>query len=200
MFRQQMKFQKIMTYAVLAVCVLCFVYSLGLMTDIYDTFYLTMVDPDNIDDTPVQGSQIYYHMQDFNKQLLTVAIVLIVVSLTMFIAGMHNRRKYYVLNYISTGLVAVCNIAASIWMLIKIAFYRAEYVQIDFEALKKFIETHPNVKYNDSTFWFDIGYVICVLLIVSALAVTGNLIWKIIITKRENELLNGSATKEVTAQ
>lgn len=200
MFKQQMKFQKIVTFAVLAVCVLCFIYSLGLMTDIYDTFYLTMYDPDNIDDTAVPGSQIYYHMQDFNKMLLNVAIVLIVVALTLFISGTHNRRKYYALNYVSTGLVAVCNLAASIWMLINIAFYRAEYLQIDFEALKKFIETHPSVEYNDSTFWFDIGFVLCALLIVSALAAAGNLIWKIIITKRENELLGGNVAKEVTAQ
>lgn len=200
MFKQQMKFQKIVTYVVLAVCALSFLYSLGLMTDIYDTFYLTMVDPNNPDKTEVQGSQIYYHMQDFNKQLLAVAITLIVVSLTLFITGVHNRRKYYVSNYVATGLVAVCNLAASIWMIINIALFRAEYLQIDFEALKKFIETHPNVQYNDSTFWFDIGFVLCALLIVSALAVAGNLIWKIMITKRENELLGGNIAKEVTAQ
>ena len=39
MFKTQLKFQKIMSYAMLIIAAIAFVYSLGIMTNVYDSLY-----------------------------------------------------------------------------------------------------------------------------------------------------------------
>ena len=70
MYKTQMKLQKILCLLAIFASALVFIYSLGIMTDLYDSLYFTMMDPTNPDDTWVPGSQIYYNMQPFNKELL----------------------------------------------------------------------------------------------------------------------------------
>ena len=87
MYKRQLTWQKILCFAALAVSALVFLYSLGLMTDLYDSLYSTMMDPNNIDDTWVTGSQVYYHMQPFNKTLLGYSIGMILLSCLLFITS-----------------------------------------------------------------------------------------------------------------
>jgi hypothetical protein len=54
-----MKFQRLVCFAMLAASALVFIYSLGLVTDLYDAFYSTMRDHNNIYDmrfTKVAGA------------------------------------------------------------------------------------------------------------------------------------------------
>lgn len=198
MFKTQLRFQKIMTYAMLIVAAIVFVYSLGLMTDIYDMLYFTTREVDGEYFSSIDGGTIYYDMQPYNKLLLAFSVALIFVSLTLFITNGHKRRLYHVGNYVSTGLVAVSNIAVAIWGMVQTAIWRAKFLQIDFVALKQYSEIWDTY-YSESTFCFDIGYVIYALLIVAALVCVGNLIWKILLMKREKELLSGNVNMEVTA-
>ncbi len=196
MFKPQLKFQKILSFLLIGVFVIFFIYSLSIMSHIYTTMY-NAYDPDaeklveaGFQETAeyVKGGKLYYDMQDFNKQLLFVAIGVILVSLTFFITGSRTRRKYYIGNYISAGLISVANIAAAVFTTINVIYYRAKYLQVDFEALKEFNKIEGDPK---STFWFDIGYVISALLIIVALLLIFNVIWKILLMKKENDLLNG---------
>lgn len=198
MFKTQLKFQKIVAIAMVIAAALTFVYSLGVMTDLYDMLYFAVEVEDGNYKTQVDGAELYYVMQPFNKLLLSFSIALILVSLTLFITNGHKRRLYYVGNYVTTGLAAVSNVAVAIWGMVEVSKYRAQFLQIDFEALKAFCEKYKR-SYTESTFWFDIGYVVFALLIVAALVCVGNLIWKIIIMKREKELLSGNAKKEALA-
>ncbi|MCR5154625.1 MAG: hypothetical protein K6B75_07250, partial [Lachnospiraceae bacterium] len=61
MYKAQVKLQKIICYAVLIASAIVFIYSMGMMTDMYDCFYSTMMDPEDIETTWVTGSQIFYH-------------------------------------------------------------------------------------------------------------------------------------------
>ena len=58
MYRKQMTWQKILCFAAIAVSAVVFLYALGLMTDLYDSLYYTMMDPNNPADTWVTGSGI----------------------------------------------------------------------------------------------------------------------------------------------
>ena len=42
MYKKQLTFQKIVCFAMLAAAALVFIYSLGIMTDLYDSLYSTM--------------------------------------------------------------------------------------------------------------------------------------------------------------
>lgn len=198
MYKKQMVFQRIICMAVLVVSALVFIYSLGLMTDLYDSLVAspTIRDPRNLDGTTVAGARIYYDMQGFNRSLTKVGIGLILVSLVLFVMNTHSRRKYYIGNYFAVGLSAVCNIGAAVWGIMQTSVWRAQFLQIDFEALKKHSERWKSL-YTDSTFWFDAGYVIFSLLIVVTVLLVCNVVMKIRVMKEEKRMIG--SRKEVEA-
>lgn len=196
MYKKQMLFQRIVCMAVLVASALVFVYSLGLLTDLYDSLYLTIRDPANLEMTSVQGSRIYYDMQPFNSSLTKVGIGLILVSLVLFLMNTHSRRKYYIGNFFAVALSVVCNTAATVWAVIQISAYRAQFLQMDFEALKNHSEMWKT-PYVDSTFWFDAGYAVFGILMVATALLVVNLILKLNVMKDEKRLIG--SRKEVEA-
>ncbi|MCM1193731.1 MAG: hypothetical protein NC123_15215 [Butyrivibrio sp.] len=196
MYKKQMVFQRIICYAVLVASALVFVYSLGLMTDLYDSLYSTIRSASNLDMTTVTGSRIFYDMQPFNSSLTKVGIGLILVSLVLFLMNTHSRRKYYIGNFIAVALSVVCNIAATVWAVIEISAYRQSFLQIDFEALKAHAESRKTL-YTESTFWFDAGYVVFGILMIATALLVVNLILKLNVMKDEKRLIG--SRKEVEA-
>lgn len=197
MYKKQMTFQRIVCFALLIGAALVFVYSLGLMTDLYDALYTTIRSANNLDRTTVTGSRLYYDMQGFNKTFTGVSIAMILVTLTLFITNTHSRRRYYISNFITTGLVSILNVGASVWAISQIMAYKAQFLQIDFEALKKHAESR-NTLYTESTFWFDASFVVFGILIVLTVLLVANLILKLTLMKAEKRLI-GTARKDVRA-
>ncbi len=192
MYRKQMKFQSLVCYLLLIASALVFIYSLGIMTDVYNLFYYA----EGVMPGFVAGASIFQDMQGFNKQLTTVGIILILVSVFAFLVSNNARRKYYFANYLSVGLTTVANISASVWIIIYVSFYRNQFLTtVDFEALREFCDMFMRT-YTDSTFWFDIGYVVCGILIATTLLAIFNMVWKIILMKQEKAILaEGSEEK-----
>lgn len=185
MYRKQMKIQSLVCYFLLIASALTFIYSLGIMTDIYNLFYYA----EGVLPGFVAGASIFQDMQGFNKQLTTVGIVLILCSVFAFVAGNNTRRKYYFANYLSVGITTVANISASVWIIINVNLYKNQFLTtVDFEALKQFCEDF-DIKYTESTFWFDIGYVVCGILILAAITAIANMVWKIDLMKQERAAL-----------
>ncbi|MBR3178531.1 MAG: hypothetical protein IKF49_03385 [Clostridia bacterium] len=197
MYKKQLKLQKLICIAAIIACAIIFVYALGIMTDLYDAMYSTMMNPNDLSETDVPGSRIYYYMQDFNQDLLKYSIVLILLGCLLFITQTHSRRKYYIGNYVAIGLYSAANIAMAIWAHTWIEAYKSFFVtQVDFEALRKHADMWKTA-YVDSTFWFDIHYaVFAISLIITGLLIA-NMIWKICLMKEEQKLIE--AGKEVAA-
>lgn len=203
-----MKFQKVICVLMLIASAVVFIYSLGLVTDLYDSLYLTMMDPEDLSYTMVEGSQIYYEMQgydpatndftgfNFNAALTMVGIGLILVNLILFITCTHSRRKYYIGNFIAVGLSAACSVGASVWAISNVIAYREKYLQIDFDALKEFSEMW-NTHYSDSTMWFDAVYFVFGFLLLMTALLVANLILKLIVMKKEQRLIG--SRKDVRA-
>lgn len=196
MYKRQMVFQKVVCMVMLVASALVFAYSLGLMTDLYDSLYLTIRDVNNLDATNVEGSRIYYDMQPFNRALTKAGIGLILVSLFLYIMNTHSRRKYYIGNYVAIALSVVCNVAVSIWAMGEIGAYRKLFLAIDFEALKAHAETWGTL-YTESTFWFDAGYVVFGILLAATALLIVNLVMKLNVMKEEKRLIG--SRKEVGA-
>ena len=192
MYKKQMTLQRIVCYLLLAASALVFVYSLGLMTDLYDNklnYYA-----ENIESPMIAGTEVYYHMQGFNQQFTKMGIVLILLAVSQFVFQNHARRKYYIANYITVAANTVVAVAASVWAVNNIFTYKAQYLQINFEELIEYAEMF-GFTYTDSLFWFDVcPYVFGSLLVVSALNVI-NLIWKVMLMGAEKKLL--AESKEV---
>lgn len=196
MYKKQMIFERIVCFAVLIAAVLVFVYSLGIMTDMYDSMVNTIRRPENPDRTTVDGTGLLYKMQPFNKTFTNMSVGLILASLTLFITNTHCRRKYYIGNTIATGISTVCNIAVTAWALPQIMSYKAKYLEVDFEALKAHAESAGSY-YTDSTFWFDISFVVFGILLVTTVLLLINLFLKSILMKEEKRLIGSG--KDVRA-
>jgi len=197
MYKKQIKCQKLLCILAIVACAITFLYALGLMTDLYDALYSTMRNPSDLTETDVPGSILYYEMQDFNRSLLKFSIGLVLLACLLFLTQTHARRKYYVGNYVSVGLFCAAAVAYSIWAHGQIESYKTAFLTgIDFEALKKHAKMWKTA-YVDSTFWFDVHYVVyAILLVVTALLLV-NLIWKIRLMKAEQRLI--AAGKEAVA-
>lgn len=188
MYKKQMNLQKIVCLLAIAASALVFIYSLGIMTDLYDSLYSTMRNPADLTQTSVPGSIVYYDMQSFNSTFMEVGIGLILVSCLLFLTNTNIRRKYYIGNYVAAGAYVVCNVATAVWAHGQIEAFKAQFLQLDFEALRVHADMWKTA-YTESTFWFDLHYgVFAFALIVCALLV-GNVVWKINLMKEEQKLI-----------
>ena len=196
MYKKQVKLQKILCLALLIVSAMIFIYSLGIMTDLYDALYSTIRSTKNLDKSTVTGSRVYYDMQDFNKLFLKLSIGMILLCVILFITNTHNRRKYYIGNYCSIALVAAGGIAFSVWAHGQIEAFKAQFLNINFEELAEHAAKRKTL-YTESTFWFDIHYLLFGLLLVGIVLLAANAIWKRNLMKEEQALVAGG--KETVA-
>ena len=174
---------------------LVFAYSLGLVTDLYDSLYTTMPNPKDHMITDVTGSVIFYDIQSFNNQLMLAGLGLIILSLGLFITNTHLRRRYYIGNYVATGIWSVAAVAVTIWGHIQVEAFKHQFLTtVNFEELKAYAE-RTNGYYTDSTFWFDIHYLVLGVLLITAIILVANVFWKQSLMKEEAALLAGSDSK-----
>lgn len=188
MYKKQMIFEKIICLLAVFIAAAIFIYSLGIMTDLYDCLYSTMRNANDLSETSVDGSYVYYEMQGFNKVFVRNAVILVVLACFLFVTNTHTRRKYYISNYISCGVFSAFSLYLCIWGSIQIDFYKSKWLNIDFEALKAHSQMWKTY-YTESTFWFDLHYVLFGILILTVCLVCFNLIWKKQLEKAEQSLL-----------
>jgi hypothetical protein len=197
MYKKQLRFQKIVCLLAILAAAVCFVYSLGIITDIFDSLKSTMRNPNNLLDTKVPGSIIYYDMQEFNRQFVNMSVGMIVVSCLLFLTNTQVRRKYYIGNYVATCVYCLCAIALSVWSHIEIEAFKHQFLTtVDFEALKAYAEMWKTY-YTESTLMLDIHYVTGALLVLSSVLLMGNMVWKICLMRAEKKLLAGGKEAKV---
>ncbi len=189
MYKKQLRFQKIICIVCIIAAAIMFVYSLGMLTDIYEGLY-SVTDPKKpTEDGWVPGASIYYQMQAFNTQFVNVSIGLILLAAFMFVMNTQIRRKYYIGNYVAIGLFSVASVATVIWSHINIVAYRHQYLTtVDFDALKEICDI-MGMPYVKSTFMLDLHYAPAAILLLAVAALVGNMIWKIVLMRGEKKLL-----------
>ena len=183
-----MKIQKIVCLLVLAASVVVFLYSLGIMTDLYDSLYYTIPNKDNLDRSRVDGARVYYDMQPFNQQFLKFSIGLILCAVLLFLTNTNTRRRYYVSNIIAVVINAAVNVYVAVWAHAQILAFKAQFLQVDFEALKKFADRQHTL-YTESTFWFDVHVAVFAFAIIANVLLIANMIWKFQLMKQEKQLI-----------
>ncbi len=188
MYKKQMTAQRILCLAAIIVSAIFFLYSLGIMTDLYDSLYDTMRNPSNLFQTDVDGSIVYYNMQEFNRMFLVLSIVQILLGALLFITNTHSRRKYYIGNYAATGLFVAGGVYNAVFAHQYIEIFKAQFLQVDFAALKEHAEMWGTL-YTESTFWFDLHYAVFGLVLIVCALLTANAVWKARLMKAEQHLL-----------
>ena len=184
MYKKQVKLQRILCLALLIISAAIFVYSLGIMTDLYDSLYSTY----RRGKTTISGAEVYMDMQPFNKNLLMASIGMILLSVLLFVTNTQSRRKYYIGNYCAIGLFSIGSIALSVWSHTQIEAFKAQWLSLDFAKLQSHAASRKTL-YTESTFWFDIHYVIFGLLLIGTVLLIANAVWKRKLMKEEQTLI-----------
>ncbi len=196
MYKKQVSLQKFLCLIAIGVSAAIFIYSLGIITDLYDTLYSTMRNPNDLFQTSVSGSFVYYEMQGFNQSFLMYGIGMILLGLLLFITNTHVRRRYYIGNYVASGLWAAAGIGGAVWAHGQIEYFKSQFLKVDFAALKEHSTIFKSA-YTESTFWFDVHYFVFALVILVAVLLIANVCWKISLMKQEAALLAGNGQKAV---
>ena len=184
-----MTLQKIVCFIMLASSVITFAYSLGIMSDLYESFYYSIRSTENPARNPIAGSLIYYDMQDFNKAFLKAGIALILISLILFVTNTHIRRRYYIGNVIAVMANVIANIAVTIWASAQIGVYKDKFLnEVDFQAFREYADLMKSY-YTESTFWFDVHIYVFGFSILACLLLVANLIWKFMLMDQEQKLI-----------
>ena len=189
MYRKQMTLQKIVGFIMLASSVITFAYSLGIMSDLYESFYYSIRSTENPARNPIAGSLIYYDMQDFNKAFLKAGIALILISLILFVTNTHIRRRYYIGNVVAVMVNVIANIAVAVWASAQIGVYKDKFLnEVDFQAFREYADLMKSY-YTESTFWFDVHIYVFGFGILACLLLVANLIWKFMLMDQEQKLI-----------
>ncbi|MEG2014859.1 MAG: hypothetical protein RR086_03925, partial [Clostridia bacterium] len=142
--RIQIKFQKIVCLVLLAVCAFAFFTSLGLNTNFYEVLKpFSKEDGEPI----VDGANLFYDIQGFNKQLNSIAVIGVLFAVSLFITKSDSRRKYFITNYIFSFATSIFLIASSVWSMISTGFYRTQFLNsVDWEYMQELIDTREKYK------------------------------------------------------
>ena len=90
----------------------------------------------------------------------------------------------------SVALVSAAGIAFAVWAHGQIETFKAQFLGINFEELAAHAEKRKTL-YTDSTFWFDIHYLLFGLLVIGVVLLIANAVWKRKLMKEEQALLAG---------
>ena len=200
MYKKQMTVQKLVCLLSIIASVVLFIYTLGLMTDIYDGLKSPMTEsrveearkalyPEVAKGTDFIGLKIYDEMDAFNKELLTVSIAAILLSVLLYVTNTASRRKYYIANYLAVALNVVFHVWAAIWAHGKVAAFKAQYLALDHAAVEWVYAQKIKAEYVQSTFWFDAHYFVFALTLLASVLLILNVIWKIVVMKEEKRLI-----------
>jgi hypothetical protein len=130
---------------------------------------------------------------------------MILAAVLLYITACNKRRNYYITNYIATGICAGVDIVLSIVFMAMNASYKSQFLNnTDFTAWKALDESTRIANgmesaYSESTVMFDLGFVLYSIIIVAAIALVLNLVWKILCMKSEKQLLSGEQLGEEVA-
>ena len=199
MYKKQMNAQKILCLLAVIVAVILFLYALGIMTDLYDALYSTLkitVTENaetggyglNVTERSVAGAKVYTNMQSLNQWLVQASIVYILLAVLLFVTNTNIRRRYYIGNYVSIGLFAVASIYIAVYAHPYIEAFKVRWQAVDFAALKEYSEMY-NSTYTESTLWFDLHYAVFALMILIAVLLVANAVWKTMLMKEEAKLV-----------
>ena len=184
MYKKQVKLQRIICLTLLIISAVIFIYSLGIMTDLYDSLYSTY----RRGKSSIEGAGVYMDMQGFNKTFLLASIGMILLSALLFVTNTASRRRYYIGNYCAIGIFSVASVALIVWAHGQIEAFKAQWMTIDFAALADHAAKRKTL-YTESTFWFDIHYLIFGLLLIGTVLLIANAIWKCKLMKDEQALI-----------
>ncbi len=193
-----MRFQKILMLVTLVVAALSFVYALSFCGGtIYQ--YNSLYDQINKVEEVEGAEALFLASQKYNDILIGLSVAFIVIVALNFVMASQSRRNYYVTNYVSIILTAVYAVVFAILLLVFVSNTFSLFAAIDKEVAEfEYSLVMDDFKY--SVVNFILGYLMAALMIVNAVVLVLNLVWKIKLMKGEKQLLKGVMYRDVSGR
>lgn len=182
----------------LVVAALSFVYALSFCGGtIYQ--YNSLYDQINKVEEVEGAEALFLASQKYNDILIGLSVAFIVIVALNFVMASQSRRNYYVTNYISIILTAVYAVVFAILLLVFVSNTFSLFAAIDREVAEfEYSLVMDDFKY--SVVNFILGYLMAALMIVNAVILVLNLVWKIKLMKGEKQLLKGVMYRDASGR
>lgn len=188
--KTQMRFQKILMLVTIIVAALSFVYALSFCSGtIYQYGTLRYTSGNRVLERVPGAIALYDATQLYNGILITLSIIFIVVAALNFIMASQKRRNYYVTNYVATGITVAFQLVFAIILIYFLADTLSLFNAIDKVAAEAAYRGSDLNKFKYSTVNFILGFVLTAVIVLNAVAVILNLVWKIKLMQGEKKLL-----------
>lgn len=179
----------------LVITAITFVFGLFFLTGSlgYAGNYITVAGTDLIG-----AKEFVEKSQGYVRTFVSLAIVFIVLAALLFITSCNKRRKYYITNYIAIGLFVAFALAMVIYIFIMVGNTKDLFLHsIDWQRVAVQVADHPEWPMNSSeNYQFAVGYVVAVLIMIDAVLLVLSTVWKVLLMKGEQKLLEQSAKVE----
>lgn len=190
-----MRFQKTLCLLTLIMSAITIVYAFAFITG----GMATVGDIFDYRNDYFNAANVFNFGQQVNDIILNLGIVFLCLVALMYIFACQKRRNYYITNYIAIGVSALYMVVFAVVGIILVVQTQVMFIsEVDWEtfyggniSLDRFAHT------GNSQVMFYIGYVVYFLVILNALALGYNLLWKIKLMKGEKALLEAGLQKEV---
>lgn len=210
--KTQIKFQKILFLATLIIAALSLVYGFAFCTGslTYAFAARSGMFSASLRKDPIGADALYSFVigksyesgkwlssgTGFNDLIVILSIVLVVIAALQFFFATNSRRNYYITNYISVGVLVAFAFVVAI-----IGFWGVAKTESLFNALDwaTYKEVYDAVKagegmgwdkYSDSHVMFYLGYIMYALVLINAVTLVLNTVWKYLLMKGEKQLLS----------
>lgn len=117
------------------------------------------------------------YMQNFNRWMFSFSFIGILVTCLLFVYFSQKRKRYYITNFVSFGIVAGFDFYVAFSMIANLAFWKKYVAGLNYTAINAYQssmnldETLVNY-YSPATFdWvFMVGYIVAAVLIIAAVS------------------------------
>lgn len=214
----QIKFQKILFLVTLIIAAIALVYGFSFCTGsiTYAIESRSGMFPRPYRDDPIGADALYQFVMGkgeyngevwadggvgFNDLIVVLAVVFIVIAALQFFFATNSRRNYYLTNYISVGILVAFAVVVAIVGFWGVAHTEALFNGLDWEKYKSVYDRIQEAikndqpvgvgwrHYSDSHAIFALGYVLYAIILVDAIVLALNTVWKYLLMKGEKNLL-----------
>lgn len=187
-----MRFQKILILVSLVVAALSVLYAWIFCSGVFAQITLKSVTEGAPEITELSDAA-----QNFTDLFQILGIVMVLCVVLLYITACNSRRKYYITNYIAIGIVVAYMLVYAVLLIVNLTGVSSLLASTDLTNAKA---AYDAAHYNDTLFgafqtysWtIPVGYAYFAIVIVDALLICFNLVWKILLMKGEKKLLENS--------
>ena len=192
--KTQMRFQKILMIITIVVAALSIVFALMFCSGTFFQMQTTLYLPQSDKEYVAGFRDLFNATQGVSNTVLTIGIVTVVAAALNFISASHSRRKYYVTNYVTIGATVVMLLVVAIIIIAQLSNVLGIIGTIDWAAAEAEHTMYAAASdpWNYSIWTVPVGFALAAIMIVNAVVLGLNVLWKVKLMQGEKKLLEGN--------